>query len=874
MSDSNNKGNNGLDDFGQLTEGTKVGHYRIVRKIGSGGMGDVYSAHDTELDRDVVLKFLAPHLCSDEDCRVRFRREAQAAAKLKHPSIVTIHEVSEFKGRPFFAMEYCEGRPLRELIKGGNLGINRIVGIAVKICEGLSEAHCTGIVHRDIKPSNIIVDDKGHVKLLDFGLATVKGKDKLTRTGSTLGTVGYMSPEQIRGETVDQRSDLFSLGVVLYEMIANKAPFEAEHEAAVQYDILHKNPEPLAKYRENVPDQLQKIVTRLLEKNPDRRYQNAAEAIADLKILLPETLPPVQLKNSRNTFIFIGAAAILVILAGYFIYSKFIAISHAPEEAKRKMLVVLPFQNLGDSHDDYFADGITDEITAKLGIIKGLGVISRTSAMQYKKTDKGLPKIAKELGVDYVLEGTIRWDKSGDTDLVRITPQLIRASDNTHIWAGNYQRPLKGVFAVQTDIAAQIVDALGVTLLQSEQQMLDQKPTENLEAYNYYLRAVESYEQDETERAVQMLNKVVEIDRNYCRAYVMLARVRGYNYINSKDRNRENVEAARQAADRAFQLAEGKADGYLAKGYISYYIDYDYDQALEYFEKALQDQPNNSELLSAISYVKRRQGKWDEAVASLTEALKLDPFSTDFAGDLAMNYYRMHRLAKTVEVIDNALALTPDDFPLLLLKVAMTLLFEGDGPALKADVEKVNRFVPIAAAGYVMEVHDVLLRRYESALMRRPQAGYFGNDTLEFYNDRGDIYRYMGDENLSRVYYDSARAISEKRLASRPDDAQVYENLAVALAGLGRKEDAVRSARRAVELIPLSKDALLGSEALQNLAMVYNMVGEYESAIDLLEQLLSIPSMVCVPLLRLHPEWDSLRDNPRFQALLKKYESR
>jgi serine/threonine protein kinase len=306
-----------------LSSGTLVGRYRIVQELGVGGMGEVYQAEDTELKRQVALKFLPYRFISDETAKVRFKREAEATAQLSHPNIVTIHEVSEYKGRPFFAMEHCQGRSLRELIVKERLSLNRILDVAIQIGEGLAEAHRAGVIHRDIKPSNVIVGVDGRVKVVDFGLAALRGKDKLTKTGTTMGTVGYMSPEQVRGEEVDHRSDLFSLGVVLYEMIAGKAPFEKENEAATLYAIVQETPQPLDRFRSALPDNLQKTVSRLLEKTPERRFPSAVDVVAELKRLQFEFAkrPSTQTRKSRrNRYVVVSAALIVLLIAGYWLY--------------------------------------------------------------------------------------------------------------------------------------------------------------------------------------------------------------------------------------------------------------------------------------------------------------------------------------------------------------------------------------------------------------------------------------------------------------------------------------------------------------------------------------------------------------------------
>jgi len=332
-----------------LLKDTIIGHYRIIDKIGAGGMGEVYLAEDTELNRKVALKFLPLHLCQDADCRARFKREAQAAAKLNHPNIVTIHEVSEFNGRPFFAMEHIEGLSLREVIKQGKLSVTGAITLTVQLCDGLQEAHAAGIIHRDIKPSNIIVDRKGQAKLLDFGLAAIKGSDKLTRTGSTPGTVGYMSPEQARGEEVDARSDLFSLGVVLYEIIAGRAPFKAESVEATRIKTIEAIPEPLARYKSNVPDRLQEIVSKALAKNKEQRYQHSDDLAIDLRAVklsgISSSASFFGQKRILLWFVTLFLLTVIVIALGYGIsFDGSIADSFA-------RVTIMPFENTVDPSD-------------------------------------------------------------------------------------------------------------------------------------------------------------------------------------------------------------------------------------------------------------------------------------------------------------------------------------------------------------------------------------------------------------------------------------------------------------------------------------------------------------------------------------------
>ncbi|UCC44965.1 MAG: protein kinase, partial [Candidatus Zixiibacteriota bacterium] len=692
-----------------LTKGTMVGHYRIVEKIGAGGMGEVHLAEDTELDRRVALKFLPPHLCQDEDCRTRFKREAQAAARLNHPNIVTIHEVAEYQGRPYIAMEHVEGRSLRDYVKDKMLALDQIVDLAIQICEGLRVAHEKKIVHRDIKPSNIIIDADRRPRILDFGLASVQGEEHLTRTGSTLGTVSYMSPEQAQGRDVDHRSDLFSFGVVLYELITGHSPFARENDMATGQAIIHDTPEPMARYRTDVTPGMQSIVDKALDKDVETRYQTAAGISADLKrekkesvstaTPVPSPPPPSVRRKSRVPGIVAGilAAAVIVTLAIVAFWPE----EQAVVDSGRKTLAVLPFENLGSPEDEYFADGITDEITARLAGIAALRVTSRTSTKTYKDTDKPVRVIGEELGVDYLLEGTIRWDKSGDTDRVRIIPQLIRVSDDSHVWANTFERALIQVFVVQAEIAGEIAEALGVTLLEPDRSMLMAQPTQNLEAYDFFLRGIRYWDDRiDVWRAVDMLERAVQADPGFYQAHAKLAQFYGFCYINELGGTYDLPDRARRAAEATARLAPGSPETHLAMGYFHYYISRDYEQALDQFERALRRQRNNSDLLAAIGYVQRRQGKWEESLESQRKAFELDPRNIVIFYGLGQTLYYMHRYREVEVLLDEAARWVPDAHAVRIWQVDVALRVGRDTSEVRVALHELERYAERPAYEY------------------------------------------------------------------------------------------------------------------------------------------------------------------------------
>lgn len=855
-----------------------VGHYRIIEKIGAGGMGEVYLAEDTKLHRRVALKFLPHYLVSDEDAKTRFTREAQAAATLKHPNIVTIHEVSEYQGRPFFAMECCEGLPLRDLIKEQKLTLDQISHLAFQICEGLQEAHEAGIVHRDVKPSNIILDKKGRPKLVDFGLATIRGAEKLTKTGSTLGTIGYMSPEQIQVKEVDQRSDLFSFGVVLYEMITGRLPFKGDTEAATLNSVLNDIPEPLSRYKSGVAGGLQQIVSKLLEKDSQLRYQTAAGVISDLKRL---SVPGTPIKKSRQG-LWVGIATIVLIAVIALIITEPWVREPTAERPKKIMLAVLPFENLGAPEDEYFADGVTDEIISRLAALHGLAVISRTSTLQYKGTRKSIPEIGAELGADYILEGTVRWDKTDDESRVRINPQLIRVAEDVHQWADRYDAVVDDIFAVQSSIAEKVAEELDIALLESERQALADHLSQYTDAYDYYLRGSE-YVTDLSEtglrNAESMFLKAIELEPELALAHAELSCVHTQMYAFYYDRTEERLAAAKEAVDRAFEIEPDLPHAFGALGWYYYRGDINHDKALEQFTILRKKRPSDGVAQFFIALLQRRLGKWEDCVENFDRAYKLDPRRAGVCREYGGTLLYLRRYAEAETFLDRAIDLTPDRHSAYIIKSWFHVLWNGDTKKARMVLQKAlqatDRWPELTNTEVDLDLMDCY---YDQALSRLTRPGEIGRpyaalDSAYYYNRKGDVYRYLNQANLMEACYDSARVIMERLVTVSPEEHWYRAYLALAYAGIGRKQDAVREAKLAVELLPLSEDALSGTDMLEYLAITYVMTGEYDLAIEQLDHLLSIPSRrVSAAYLAIWPDYAPLRNHPKFQALLEKYE--
>jgi len=609
-----------------LAAGTVVSHYKIIEKIGAGGMGEVYLAEDTELDRKVALKLLPPHLCQDEDCRARFKREAQAVAKLKHPNIVTIYEVSEFQGRPFFAMEHIEGQSLRDLIKGKELTPHHVINLAIQICEGLSKAHQAGITHRDMKPSNIVIDADGRPKLLDFGLATIQGGEHLTKTGSTLGTVGYMSPEQARGQKMDHRSDLFSLGVVIYEMVTGRRPFKGEDEAATLHAVTHDTPQPLARYCSDATDDLQRVVFKLLEKDSGLRYQSAAGLISDLKKLKKE-------------------------------------LESGPSMAKRKpSIAVLPFTNLSaDAEQEYFCDGMAEEIINALTHVESLRVVARTSCFAFKGKSEDIREIGRKLSVETLLEGSVR--KAGNK--LRVTAQLVNVADGYHLWSERYDRTMEDVFAIQDEISLAIVEELKVKLMGAEKARPVKRHTEDLDAYNLYLKGRYHWNKRTEQgmrKGLEYFQQAAEEDPAYVLPYTGIADCYNllgwYGYVAPK----EAFPKAKVAAEKARDMDATLAEVHTSLAAVREFYDWDWSAAEKGYRQAIELNPSYPPAHHRYGEFLCYLGRHEEAFREIECALNLDPLSLLYNTILTEVRYFARQYDQAIEAALRTVEMDPNFF--------------------------------------------------------------------------------------------------------------------------------------------------------------------------------------------------------------------
>jgi serine/threonine protein kinase/Tfp pilus assembly protein PilF len=885
----------------ELTTGsTFAGRYQVVEELGKGGMGKVYKVFDKEVNAKVALKLIKPEVATDEKTIERFRNELKTARDISHKNVCRMYDLNKEEGSYYITMEYVSGEDLKRMIRMmGQLSSGKAISVARQVCEGLVEAHRLGVVHRDLKPQNIMIDREGNARIMDFGIARSLKAKGITDKGLIIGTPEYMSLEQVEGKGVDHRSDIYSLGIILYEMTTGRVPFEGETPLSIAMKQKSDAPKDPRSLNPQIPEDLNRVILTCLEKDRDKRYQKAEELLAELKNLekgIPTTekvLPTGKPTTSQEITVtfkkrwaFIGILFLVIIIAGlsiiYFINKEPAppSVSSGEELKEKKMLVVLPFENLGPPEDEYFADGITEEFTARLASISELGVIARASANQYKNTEKSIKTIGEELGVDYILQGSIRWQKEAEGQgKVRVTPQLVKVSDGTHIWASVYDQPINDVFQVQSDIAKQVVNALDITLLDPERKKLEKKPTDNPQAYGYYLRGKNYMDLDyplekRYPKAVQMFEKAVELDPDFAQAYATLSKSHSGFVWYYLDRSEERLEKAKAAAEKALELDPDLAEAHLALGYYYYWGKMNYNPALEQFAIAQKLQPNNYEILEAIAYVQRRQGKLEEALANFEKAAELAP-QILFVG-INETLLLLRRYAEAEQHIDHYLNFRPDAAYTYASKSHLYLQWQGNTTKARMALEDASKRVSLTDNGWIILVTilvDLYDRNYQGALDTLNALPVEIIEFRPFYYPKAQlmaqIYGLTGQKELKRQYYESARDILESKIKEDPDDARLHSSLGIVYGGLDRKEDAIQEGKHAVELLPAKKDALRHKDRLIDLAKIYAMVGEYDKAIDKIEYLLSVPCWLSVPLLKLDPVWDPLRDHPRFQKLVE-----
>jgi serine/threonine protein kinase/tetratricopeptide (TPR) repeat protein len=875
-------------ESGPVAMPTDFDDYELLKEIGRGGQGVVYRARQKSLNRTVALKVIGVGHWATEAHLRRFRLEAEAAASLNHPFIVPIHEVRERHDCCYFSMNLVEGGQLDEVVKRQAISIRRAAELIAKLARTVHYAHEHGILHRDIKPGNVLLDQEGEPHLTDFGLARlVESESTFTRTTEMLGTPSYMAPEQARGNNAELTgaTDIYALGAVLYQLLTGNPPFVGRSTYETVRLVLETDAKPPRLLNLKVDRDLSTICQKCLEKDPRRRYSSALALAQDLERWLRHE--PIQARrtgfvargkkwlqrNPSNAFAGASLAGLIAALTVIIWKSDFV---HPPPSTG---IAVLPFENLSDNKQDAFVgDGIQDDILTKLAKIADLKVISRTSVMSYRGP-RDVRQISRALNVSHVLEGSVR----RQAGKIHVNTQLVDARTDTHVWAEQYDRDLNDLFAIQGEIAQKVAEQLHAKVSSAEKSAIERAPTADVAAFDSYTRAKNIFlaatnsnsGKEELLEAADLLNQALARDPSYFEAYCQLGAIHDLLYILGHDHSSRRLALAENAINAAFRLRPDAGEAHLARA-VNLYSGYlNYDQALAELELARKSSPNDSRVFELAGLIKNRRGKFEDALPELEHAMKLDPRNVYRLEQIAQSYWFLRRYPEVSAVYARALAIEPNNVQLRIYRAGLDLAWKADTRPLREVIDSLRENNPRA----VHEVADswvacALAERdpaaAKSAVIAEGENPPFNDHAVHFSRSfvEGWIARLEKDELKARTAFEDARAEQEKIVQGQPSYAPPLCVLGVIDALLGRKQEALTECRRAVELLPVEKDAFNGPLMIQWFAVSAAWVGEKDLAIEQLTTAAHIPGTLSYGNLKLQPFWDPLRDDPRFEKIV------
>ncbi len=870
--------------------GREILHYEIRGRLGGGGSGEVYLAHDRRLDRDVAIKRLVADRRLDSD---RIHREAKALAALSHPNIVTVHAVETVGDEQLLVMELVEGTPLSRMIGPDGLDPDVILHWGCQLAEAVAAAHEAGVLHRDLKPANLVVTPDGRLKILDFGLAELGDdtaedeEETISRIAAITGTVAYLAPELILGRRATVSTDIFAVGVVLYEMATGRRPFYADTSVELLATIVHEPIPAVQSLVPGFPKPLARLIEKALAKIPEDRPESARR--------LADALNALRIRSDRGRgrgATALVAALVLTLMAGlgWWVGTGLGERGQQGEISRsavleRQRIAVLPFESVGPEEHAYFAAGVTEEITGRLAAVTGLRILSRTSTSRFQESDLPIREVGRRLEVDYVLEGTVQWQTGVDPsnsadahdDRVRVSTQLVRVEDETVVWSNRYDKVLEDIFAVQTEIAESVIQQLGVALFPEEREALRYRPTSDLAAYQNYLQAIDYRHRplgDDLDRPIRLLEEAVRRDPEFALAWAELAHAHAKLHHYGHDRSASRRALAREAIDQALALDPDSAEVHLAHGYVFYWAERKYPEALGELALAAPGLPNDARLLSAQAYILRRLGRFEESLVKHGQAGELDPLGDQYDRSMGVTLYHLRRYEEAEEHIARAVELAPSEPFNQTLQVQLAWM-RGDLGAARAVLDGLAAAAgdqPLNTSILSLLINQMVYEGRISEAYKRLEAAdvdHFSWTTRLHPKAlfQAELAYLLGEPELERKHAEDALRWIDEQLAVNSRDARLHGARGLALAALGRGREAVASAEQGVLLLPIEKDALNAPSRLIEAARVHARLGQTDRAIDRFKQVLSAPCEYSTGWLALDPFFRSILDHPRFEEL-------